>query len=96
MIREAVIAAALAGAAVGSAPVVMAEPNDNIYFDKPGRYDSDVPFMNYEAHLAAPCDNFEINTFGRGPGGFFAIRRGVRPRKDGYATRRRGSAIFPS
>jgi hypothetical protein len=25
--------------------------------------------MNYEARLAAPCDNFEINTFGRGPGG---------------------------
>ena len=44
MIREAVIAAALACAAVGSAQVAAADPNDNLYFDKPGRYDSDVPF----------------------------------------------------
>ena len=69
MIREAVIAGALACAAIGSAQVAGAEPNDNLYFDKPGRYDSDVPFMNYEARMSAPCDNFEINTFGRGPGG---------------------------
>ena len=69
MFRELAIAAALACAAIGSAPVAMGEPNDNLYFDRPGRYDSDVPFMNYEARLAAPCDNFEINTFGRGPGG---------------------------
>ena len=69
MSRELAIAAALACAAIGSAPVAMGEPNDNLYFDRPGRYDSDVPFMNYDAHLAGPCDNFEINTFGRGPGG---------------------------
>jgi hypothetical protein len=25
--------------------------------------------MNYDAHMAAPCDNFETFTFGRGPGG---------------------------
>ncbi len=69
MIREAVIAGALACAAVGSAQVAAGDPSENLYFDKPGRYDSDVPFMNYEARLAAPCDNFQINTFGRGPGG---------------------------
>ena len=70
MIREAVIGAALVCAAIGSAQVAAAGPNDeNLYFDKPGRYDSDVPFMNYDAHLAAPCDSWEINTFGRGPGG---------------------------
>ncbi len=63
------LAAAVACAAIGGAPVATGDPNDNVYFDKPGRYDSDVPFMNYEARLAAPCDNFEINTFGRGPGG---------------------------
>src|ERR1700710_1318430 len=63
MIRGLVVAAAAACVAVGSAPVAVGDPNDNLYFDKPGRYDSDVPFMNYEARLAAPCDNFEINTF---------------------------------
>ena len=47
----------------------MGEPNDNMYFDKPGQYASDVPGMNYDAHLAGPCDNFQIFTFGRGPGG---------------------------
>jgi hypothetical protein len=69
MIRELAIAAAAACAAISSAPVAMGDPNDNLYFDKPGRYASDVPFMNYDAHMAGPCDNFEINTFGRGPGG---------------------------
>ena len=68
MIRGVVVAAAAACVAIGGAPVAMADPNDNLYFDKPGRYASDVPFMNYEARLSAPCDNFEINTFGRGPG----------------------------
>jgi hypothetical protein len=38
MIREAVIAAALTCAAVGSAQVAGADPNENLYFDKPGRY----------------------------------------------------------
>ena len=47
----------------------MGDPNDNLYFDKPGHYASDVPGMNYDAHLAGPCDNFQIYTFGRGPGG---------------------------
>ncbi len=69
MIREASHRRRTGVRRIGSAPVAMADPNDNMYFDKPGRYDSDVPFMNYEARLAAPCDNFEINTFGRGPGG---------------------------
>ena len=35
MIRELAIAATVAGAAIGAAPVAMGEPNDNMYFDKP-------------------------------------------------------------
>src|SRR3954465_13686061 len=69
MIRGLVVAAAAACVAIGGAPVAAGDPNDNLYFDKPGRYASDVPFMNYEARLSAPCDNFEINTFGRGHAG---------------------------
>lgn len=69
MIRKLVIAAAAACAALGSAPVAMADPNDNLYFDRPGRYDTDVPGMNYEARLSAPCDSYQLFTFGRGPGG---------------------------
>lgn len=69
MIRRMVIAAAAACAALGGAPAAMAEPNDNLYFDKPGRYDTDVPGMNYEARMYAPCDNFQLFTFGRGRGG---------------------------
>jgi hypothetical protein len=70
MFRELAIATAIAGAAIGAAPVAAGEPNeDNLYFDRPGRYDSDVPGMNYDAHSGGPCDNFQIFTFGRGPGG---------------------------
>jgi hypothetical protein len=70
MFRELVIAAAMACAAVGSAPAAMGEPNDdNLYFDKPGRYPSDVPGMNYDAHLSGPCHSFQVFTFGRGRGG---------------------------
>lgn len=62
------VAAALIGAAVGAAPVVSADPGP-IYFDKPGHYDGDVPGMDYDAHLAGPCVNSDLFTFGRGPGG---------------------------
>ena len=48
MIRELFIAAAIAGTAVGLAPVAAADPH----------YDGDVPGMNYEASLGAPCDNY--------------------------------------
>ena len=60
MIRELLIAAAITGTAVGLAPAAAA---DN------GHYDGDVPGMNYDASLGAPCDNYERFIFGRGPGG---------------------------
>ena len=66
MVRELFIAAAIAGAAIGAAPAAVGEP---AYPDKPGRYDTDVPGMNYDAHLSAPCTSWERFTFGRGPGG---------------------------
>jgi hypothetical protein len=67
MIRELVVAAAIAGAAMGTAQVAGAD--DLFYPDKPGRYDTDVPGMKYDAHLSAPCHSWERFTFGRGPGG---------------------------
>ena len=48
MIRELLIATAITGAAVGLAPAALADP---------GNYDGDVPGMNYDASLGAPCDN---------------------------------------
>lgn len=60
MIRELLIAGAVAAAAVGFASGASA---DN------GHYDGDVPGMNYDASLGAPCDNYETFIFGRGPGG---------------------------
>ncbi len=60
MIRDLLVAAAIAGAAVGLAPIAIADP---------GHYDGDVPGMNYDASLGAPCDNYERFIFGRGPGG---------------------------
>src|ERR1700687_1122566 len=60
MIRELAISAAIAGAAIGMAP---AAAGDN------GHYATDVPGMNYDASLTAPCDSWERYIFGRGPGG---------------------------
>jgi hypothetical protein len=60
MIRQLFIAAAIAGAAISTAP---AAAGDN------GHYDSDVPGMNYDAALGAPCDNMDRFVYGRGPGG---------------------------
>ena len=60
MIRKLLIAAAITSAAVGLAPAAVADP---------GPYDGDVPGMNYDASLGAPCDNYERFIFGRGPGG---------------------------
>ena len=67
MIRELTVAAAAAGIAIALAPSAAADPPD--YPDNPGRYPTDVPGMNYDAHLAGPCDNYQLFTFGRGPGG---------------------------
>ena len=71
MIREFLIAGAIAGAAVGLAPVAGAQPDPNrpAYPDKPGQYSTDVPGINYDAHLAGPCDRWDREVFGRGPGG---------------------------
>ena len=68
MIREITIAAAVAGAFIALAPSAAAEPGPD-YPDNPGRYATDVPGMNYDAHLAGPCDNTGLFSFGRGPGG---------------------------
>ncbi|HYR13194.1 MAG TPA: hypothetical protein VEQ67_03120, partial [Mycobacterium sp.] len=62
MIRELFAAAAIAGAAVAMAPVAVADGGDNMYFDQPGHYATDVPGMNYDAHLNAPCDNMDFFT----------------------------------
>lgn len=67
MFRELTIAGAVAAAAIALAPTAIAEPND--YPDTSGRYPTDVPGMNYEAALSAPCDNYQVFTFGRGRGG---------------------------
>jgi hypothetical protein len=61
MIRELVIATAAAAAAVALAPPAAADPSSANPADAPG--------MNYEANLAGPCDNYQVFTFGRGPGG---------------------------
>ena len=47
MIRELCMAAAIAGATLAMAPAAAGEP---AYHDDPGRYDTDVPGMNYDAH----------------------------------------------
>ncbi len=63
MIRELLAATAVATAVggsmigmVGTAPIAAA-------------YDGDVPGMNFQASLGAPCDNYERFIFGRGPSG---------------------------
>lgn len=69
MIRQLTIVAAAAAAVAAFAPSAAAEPGSNDYHDQSGRYPTDVPGMNYDAHLAGPCDNYQLFTFGRGPGG---------------------------
>ncbi|ORA84629.1 hypothetical protein K3U93_12865 [Mycobacterium malmoense] len=59
MIRELLAVAAIAGGAISVAPGAAADPH----------YDGDVPGMNYQASLGAPCDNYERFIFGRGPSG---------------------------
>ena len=56
MIRVLLATAAITGAAIGLAPVA-------------GAYEGDVPGMNPQASLGAPCDNYERFIFGRGPSG---------------------------
>src|SRR4051812_24655058 len=68
MIREMLLATTIGAAAMCGAPAAVADPGPT-YFDEPGHYASDVPGMNYDAHLAGPCTNMELFTFGRGPGG---------------------------
>lgn len=68
MFRELLVAASIAGAAVGLAPGAVADPS-NDYNDDPGRYPTDVPGMSYDAKLGGPCYSWERNVFGRGKGG---------------------------
>lgn len=68
MFRELLVAATIVGSAVAFAPGALADPS-NEYPDNPGRYPTDVPGMNYEAKLGAPCFSWERNVFGRGRGG---------------------------
>ncbi len=63
MMRELLTATAVATAVagsmigmVGTAPIAAA-------------YEGDVPGMNFQASLGAPCDNYERFIFGRGPSG---------------------------
>ena len=70
MIRELTVAAAIAGAAITLAPSAAADPG--AFPDPPGNYATaatDVPGMNYDAALNAPCDNYQVFTFGRSRGG---------------------------
>src|SRR5690349_2269979 len=69
MIRAFFVAAAIAGAAVATAAGAAADDNSNMYFDQPGHYATDVPGMSYDASNGAPCFSWEVNVFGRGPGG---------------------------
>ncbi len=68
MVREILTAVALCAAGSGLAPPAGAEPGP-MYPDDPGRYASDVPGMDYDAHRSGPCTNLDRFTFGRGPGG---------------------------
>lgn len=62
MLREFVIAAAVAGTALGVAPGAAAdEPH--------GPFPGDPPGMSYDAYLNAPCYRWDRFVFGRGPGG---------------------------
>ena len=58
MIRELLVTAAITGGAIALGPCAAAD-----------HYDGDVPGMNYQASLGAPCDNYERFIFGRGPSG---------------------------
>src|SRR2546430_8573960 len=59
MVRELLATAAITAGAFAAAPCAAADPH----------YDGDVPGINYDASLGAPCDNYERFIFGRGPGG---------------------------
>ena len=62
MFRELVIAAAVAGTALGAAPCASAdEPH--------GPFAGDPPGIDYTANLYAPCYALDRFIFGRGPGG---------------------------
>ena len=60
MIRELCIAATIAGAAMCSAPSAFGDQR---------HFDTDVPGMDYDASLTAPCFRWDRFIFGRGPNG---------------------------
>ena len=63
MIRQLLATVAATAATIGGTTVLVpsatADPS----------YPGDVPGMNYQASLGAPCDNYERFIFGRGPSG---------------------------
>lgn len=62
MLRELVIAAAVAGSTLAVAPAALADGNQPTY-------NGDVPGIIYGAALSAPCFQWDRFIFGRGPGG---------------------------
>lgn len=68
MIRELLMSTAFAAAAMSATPTASAQPGPMVP-DDPARYDTDVPGMNYDAHLTGPCTSMDRFTFGRGPNG---------------------------
>lgn len=65
MIRQLLAAAAIAGTAVCTAPFASADDTD--YPDTPGRYATDVPGMNYDAHLADRAPTWSASRSGAAP-----------------------------
>lgn len=62
MFRVLAMAAAASAIALGVAPSAAADGTQRTY-------DGDVPGINYQAFLSAPCYQWERFVFGRGPGG---------------------------
>ena len=63
MFREIAIAAGVAAAALAAAPLATADESHG------SNWAGDVPGINYEAYLSAPCYQGDRFIFGRGPGG---------------------------
>ena len=62
MFRGLVIAAAVVGSALTVTPSAAADGNQT-------SYTGDVPGITYDAHLSAPCYQWDRFIFGRGPDG---------------------------
>lgn len=65
MISDRLGAAAITGFTLGAIGVLAVMP----VATADTHYEGDVPGLNYQASLGAPCDNWERFIFGRGPSG---------------------------